>query len=90
MTLLTWTPKAWEEYRYWQENDKKTCRRINALINAAVRTPFAGEGKPEALKFQLSGLWSRRITQEHRLVYTWDEQSDTLTILQCRYHYKKS
>jgi toxin YoeB len=57
------------------------------LINAAIRTPFEGEGKPEALKLRLSDFWSRRIDQEHRLVCSWDEKADTLTILQCRYHY---
>jgi toxin YoeB len=89
MALLTWTPEAWEDYQYWQVQDKKKCQRINLLINSALRTPFAGEGKTEALKFQLTGLWSRRIDQEHRLVYSWDEATDTLTILQCRYHYNK-
>ncbi|MDR0826280.1 MAG: Txe/YoeB family addiction module toxin [Desulfovibrio sp.] len=90
MALLTWTPGAWEDYQHWQGQDKKKCRRINLLINAALRTPFAGEGKPEALKFQLAGFRSRRIDQEHRLVYAWDEEADTLTIMQCRYHYAKS
>ena len=59
------------------------------LIAAVLRSPFEGEGKPEALKFQLGGFWSRRIDQEHRLVYVWDEKFDILTILQCRYHYDK-
>ena len=81
--------EAWEDYLYWQNHDKNTCRRVNVLVNAALRTPFEGEGKPEALRFQLSGLWSRRIDHEHRLVYSWDETSDTLTILQCRYHYER-
>ena len=89
MALLTWTPGAWEDYLYWQEQDKKKCRRINMLIAAALRAPFEGEGKPEALKFQLAGFWSRRIDQEHRLVYAWEEKSRTLTILQCRYYYDK-
>ncbi len=89
MPLLTWTPKAWEDYLYWQEHDKKKCRRVNMLIAAVLRSPFEGEGKPEALKFQLGGFWSRRIDQEHRLVYVWDEKFDILTILQCRYHYDK-
>ena len=89
MALLTWTPKAWEDYLYWQEHDKKKCRRVNLLTTAALRAPFEGEGKPEALKFQLAGFWSRRIDQEHRLVYAWDEKSDTLAIVQCRYHYDK-
>ena len=75
---------------YWQGQDKKKLRRINDLITAALRTPFEGEGKPEALRFQFAGCWSRRIDQEHRLIYAWDEKADTLTILQCRYHYGKS
>ena len=90
MPLLTWTSRAWEDYLYWQSHDKKKCGRVNLLINTALRTPFEGEGKPEPLKFQLAGYWSRRIDQEHRLVYAWDAQSATLTVLQCRYHYEKS
>jgi toxin YoeB len=74
---------------YWQEQDAKKLRRVNTLITSALRTPFAGEGKPEPLRFQLAGCWSRRIDQEHRLIYAWDEKTDTLTILQCRYHYDK-
>ncbi len=89
MALLVWTPKGWEDYLYWQGQDKKTSRRINALINAALRTPFEGEGKPEPLRYQLAGLWSRRIDPEHRLIYAWDENAQTLTILQCRYHYER-
>ena len=89
MALLVWTPKGWEDYLYWQVQDKKTCRRVNALINTALRTPFEGEGKPEPLRYQLAGLWSRRIDQEHRLIYAWDEDAQTLTVLQCRYHYER-
>ncbi|MDR2727429.1 MAG: Txe/YoeB family addiction module toxin [Deltaproteobacteria bacterium] len=84
-----WTPNAWKDYVHWQEQDKKKLRRINALITAALRTPSEGEGKPEPLRFQLAGYWSRRIDQEHRLIYAWDETADTLTILHCRYHYDK-
>ena len=84
---LTWTPQAWEDYLYWQKTDKTTLKRLNALIENAMRTPFEGIGKPEPLKFNLAGYWSRRIDAEHRLVYTIDEVSNTLTILQCRYHY---
>jgi len=87
MPVLAWTSKAWEDYVYWQTHDKRKCQRINALIRTALRTPFEGEGKPEPLQFQLAGCWSRRIDQEHRLVYSWDNTSRTLTILQCRYHY---
>lgn len=87
MSLLAWTPQAWEDYLYWQKTDAKTLKRINALIRDAQRTPFEGLGKPEALRFDLAGCWSRRINHEHRLVYTVDGKADTLIILQCRYHY---
>ena len=89
MANLIWTPNAWKDYLYWQENDKKKLRRVNTLITSALRTPFEGEGKPEELRFQLSGCWSRRIDQVHRLIYAWDEEAGALTILQCRYHYNK-
>lgn len=88
MPRLAWTPHAWEDYLYWQATDRKICKRINQLIASTLRTPFEGEGKPEPLKFQLAGLWSRRITQEHRLVYAWDAPEQTLVILQCRFHYQ--
>ena len=84
---LTWAPQAWEAKLYWQKTDKAALKRLNALIENAMRTPFEGIGKPEPLKFNLAGYWSRRIDAEHRLVYTIDEVSNTLTILQCRYHY---
>lgn len=84
---LTWTPQAWEDYLYWQKTDKTTLKRLNALIENAMRTPFEGIGKSEPLKFNLAGYWSRRIDAEHRLVYTVDEASNALTVLQCRYHY---
>jgi toxin YoeB len=87
MTLLTWTPQAWDDYLYWQKTDRKTVKRINSLVRDALRTPFAGMGKPEALRFDLAGYWSRRIDQEHRLVYTFDGKADALIIIQCRYHY---
>jgi toxin YoeB len=89
MASLVWTPTAWKDYLYWQEQGAKKLRRVNTLITSALRTPFEGEGKPEPLRFQLAGCWSRRIDQEHRLIYAWDEKTDTLTILQCRYHYDK-
>ena len=85
MPLLTWTPKAWEDYLYWQAQDKAVLRRINELIKEALRSPFEGRGKPEALKFDLAGKWSRRINAEHRLVYCVDAES--ITIIACRYHY---
>lgn len=93
--ILEWTPDAWEDYLFWQQTGdrKKTLKRINLLIEETSRTPFEGTGKPEPLKGDLSGCWSRRITGEHRLVYEVTGQPDgeelqTLTILQCRYHYE--
>jgi len=82
---LAWTTEAWSDYVYWQSEDRKTLRRINALIAAAMRSPFGGIGKPEALKANLAGFWSRRIDSVNRLVYAVD--GETLTILSCRYHY---
>jgi len=83
--LLCWTDQAWSDYLYWQTQDKKTLKRINKLIADAKRSPFEGIGKPEPLKENLSGFWSRRIDDTHRLVYAVDEPS--ITILSCRYHY---
>ncbi|MCG6659392.1 Txe/YoeB family addiction module toxin [Halomonas campisalis] len=85
--LLAWTDEAWRDYLYWQGQDRKTLRRINKLIQETQRTPFEGIGKPEPLKENLSGFWSRRIDESHRLVYAVDE--GYLTILSCRYHYLK-
>ncbi|SFT01574.1 Txe/YoeB family addiction module toxin [Mucilaginibacter polytrichastri] len=82
---LVWQSNAWEDYLYWQQTDKKILKRINDLIKECLRTPFVGIGKPEPLKGQLSGSWSRRIIDEHRLVYRASE--DSIYILQCRYHY---
>jgi toxin YoeB len=82
---LVWTPAAWEDYVYWQGQDRKTLKRINALINDALRTPLSGVGKPEALKANLAGFWSRRIDDTHRLVYAI--KGDDLEIVACRYHY---
>lgn len=76
---------AWEECLYWQQIDKAMVKRINQLIRAIQRQPFEGIGKPEPLRHEFSGLWSRRITDEHRLVYF--VEADVLTIVQCRYHY---
>lgn len=76
---------AWDDYLYWQMNDRKMLRRINDLIKASYREPFSGIGKPEPLKHAWSGYWSRRITQEHRLVYKVD--GDAILIAQCRRHY---
>ncbi|WP_241627685.1 Txe/YoeB family addiction module toxin [Rosenbergiella epipactidis] len=82
---LTWSEEAWEDYLYWQDTDKKTVKKINELIKDASRTPFEGKGKPEPLKHNLAGFWSRRITSEHRLVYAVSD--DSLLIASCRYHY---
>ena len=83
--LLSWTDEAWKDYLYWQNQDKKTLRRINKLIAETIREPFTGIGKPEALKENLSGFWSRRIDDTNRLVYAVEDE--TITIISCRYHY---
>ena len=85
--LLSWTKEAWSDYVYWQGQDKKTLKRINTLIIDTQRVPFEGMGKPEPLKENLSGFWSRRIDDTHRLVYAVD--NNQLTIISCRYHYEK-
>lgn len=82
---LTFSEQAWEEYLYWQKTDKKLLNRINELIKAITREPFTGIGKPEPLKHSLSGYWSRRINDEHRLVYK--VEGDSLLIAQCKLHY---
>ena len=82
---LAWTAEAWSDSMYWQSQDRKTLRRINALIADALRSPFAGIGKPEGLRENLSGLWSRRIDHANRLVYAVDD--NCLTVISCRYHY---
>lgn len=76
---------AWESYLYWQEHDKRMVKRINELIKDISRHPFEGIGKPEPLKFELANKWSRRINEEHRLVYQFEKEQ--LVIFQCRYHY---
>ncbi len=82
-----WTKEAWEDYLYWQTQDKKTLRRINSIIKDIERNGYKGIGKPEPLKHELKGFWSRRIDDEHRFVYRiFDSQ---LEILQCRTHYGK-
>ncbi|REL35294.1 Txe/YoeB family addiction module toxin [Thalassotalea euphylliae] len=83
--LLSWTDEAWSDYLYWQSQDKKTLKRINKLIIETKRMPFEGIGKPEPLKENLSGFWSRRIDDTNRLVYAVDKQA--ITIISCRYHY---
>jgi toxin YoeB len=83
---LSWTDAAWSDYLYWQGQDRKTLRRINKLIENTMRDPFDGIGKPEALKETLTGFWSRRIDDTHRLVYAGNKNQ--ITIIACRYHYK--
>jgi toxin YoeB len=82
---LVFADEAWEDYLYWQSHDKKMIDRINKLIRETQREPFAGIGKPEGLKHALSGFWSRRITDEHRMVYRLD--GEALMIVQLRFHY---
>lgn len=82
---LVFTPNSWEDYLHWQKTDRAILKRVNTLIEATMRDPFAGIGKPEQLKHVLAGAWSRRITEEHRLVYKVD--GDDLIVLQARYHY---
>ncbi len=84
---IIFTPQAWEDYQYWISNDQKTLRRINELIKDIQRSPFQGIGKPEPLRQNLSGYWSRRITEEHRIVYRQTEAG--IAYLQMRYHYKR-
>lgn len=84
---LVWSVTAWEDYLFWQRADKKILKRINTLIKNCSRTPYEGIGKPEALKGDLQGYWSRRITSEHRLVYKYKDGD--LLIAACRYHYGK-
>jgi len=86
---LVWEPEGWKEYIFWQETDPKVVPRINELIRDALRHPFEGIGKPEPLRNQLKGLWSRRITQEHRLVYRVEggQEQPRIVILQCRFRY---
>jgi toxin YoeB len=82
---LSFHSQAWEDYLWWQQNDKQMLKRLNALIRAIERDPFVGIGKPEALKHNLQGFWSRRMSDEHRIVY--QVEGDVLMIAQCRGHY---
>ncbi len=82
---LVWTNEAWTDYIYWQSQDRKTLKRINKIIEDTKRTPFQGIGKPEPLRENLSGFWSRRIDDTNRLVYIVDKKY--ITIISCRYHY---
>jgi toxin YoeB len=82
---ITWTDESWEEYEEWQNQDKKIVKKINSLIKDIKRDFFNGIGKPEPLKYELSGCWSRRISDEHRLVYEVNDYS--IVIISCKYHY---
>jgi toxin YoeB len=82
---LVFTFHGWDDYQHWVQTDRATLKRINRLIDDALRDPFSGIGKPEQLRHALSRAWSRRITEEHRLVYLVD--GDDLVVLQARYHY---
>ena len=84
---LVFTPIGWEDYLFWQANDKAMLKRLNRLLEESVRNPFEGIGKPEPLRHVLAGCWSRRIDEEHRLVYLVD--GDDIVVLQSRYHYGK-
>ena len=83
---LVFTPHGWDDYLHWQKTDRATVKRINRLIEDALRDPFAGIGKPEALRHVLAGCWSRRIDEEHRLVYM--VKDGDLIMLQARFHYE--
>jgi toxin YoeB len=83
---IGFTPEAWEDYMYWQSTNQQIVERINLLLKDTLRNPKEGIGKPEPLKWGLSGCWSRRIDREHRLVYRIREE--TLHVISCRYHYQ--
>jgi toxin YoeB len=83
---LTFTPNTFENYKEWANTDKQIFKKINEIIQSIERTPYEGIGKPEPLKHQLKGYWSRRITEEHRLVYTVSERE--VLIISCKYHYQ--
>jgi toxin YoeB len=85
MRAIRFVPDAWEAYLYWHEQDRKTLKRVNLLITAAARSPFEGVGKPEPLRGELSGYWSRRIDDKNRLVYRANDSE--LVIIACRFHY---
>lgn len=83
---LCWTEDAWSDYEYWQKTSKEKVKQINKLIKVIMREPFEGIGKPEPLKHNFAGYWSRRIDQEHRLIY--EVLDDSIIIIQCRFHYQ--
>jgi toxin YoeB len=83
---LVFTPHGWEDYLFWQRTDRATLKRVNRLLEEVLRSPFTGIGKPEPLRHVLAGCWSRRVDEEHRLVYLVD--GDDIVVLQARYHYQ--
>ena len=83
---LTWLPNGWKDYLYWQENDQKILQRVNDVIKDTLRNPYSGIGKPEPLRHQLKGYWSRRIDLANRLVY--EVRSKVVVVISCRYHYE--
>jgi toxin YoeB len=83
--IISFVERSWDEYNSWERDDKKTFKKIQRLIKETLRDPFGGIGKPEPLKNNLHGYWSKRITDEHRLVYKIDENQ--LIIISCKYHY---
>lgn len=85
MRNVVFSNNSWDDYLFWQTTDKKNVKRINLLIKDIIRSPFEGIGKPEPLKHQLKGCWSRRIDNEHRLVY--EVRHDEIRIISCRFHY---
>jgi toxin YoeB len=87
MLKLTWTETGLEDLAWWTEKNPKTLKRIIRLCIETCKNPSSGIGKPEPLRFDLEGYWSRRINQEHRLVYAYDEEE--VTVIQCRHHYEK-
>jgi toxin YoeB len=82
---ISFTPSGWQDYQYWFTQDKKTLSRINKLVNESIREPFIGTGKPEPLKENYAGYWSRRIDKQHRLVYAVSDNE--ITVIACRFHY---
>ena len=86
MRAIRFVPDAWDAYQHWQDQDKKTLKRLNLLINAAARDPFVGIGRPEPLRGDLSGYWSRRIDEANRRVYRANDSE--LVIIACRFHYE--
>ena len=82
---ISFSEEAFKDYEYWQKQDRKTLKRINELIKDCIRNPFDGIGKPEPLKHKYSGFWSRRIIDEHRLIYKYED--DEIQIAKCRFHY---